>query len=205
MTQYFFVDESGEPGMANAAGSPYYVMAMAQMPNRERIADLAALRLELHLPPGFEFHFYKLNSAQKELFYQAVQPLAFRVRACVLIKQNIPAHLSGLTGADLTMELLTHLTMRASPLDIANDILVLDGAPESFLKALRLRLSLAYKRLGRERPFKKIVASDSRHDDGLQLADMLAGAIRQYAWANEAGAYQTFARKMVDLWQVDVE
>jgi hypothetical protein len=98
------------------------------------------------------------------------------------------------------MELLTRLTLHASPLEITNDILVLDSAPESLLKSLRIHFTRAYKQQKRERPFKKIVSSDSKHDDGLQLADMVAGAIRQFIWENDSTYYRLFAKKVVDLW-----
>lgn len=202
MTQYFYVDESGDPGFLRYKSTPYYVLAMVQLPNREPIPELAALRQELHLAPTFEFHFYKMHSVQREGFFQAIQPLSFRVRTAALVKANNPPELSGLSGTKLVMELFTRLILRASPLDIANDILILDSAPERFIKTLRIRLTQAYKQAQRDRPFKKIISSDSHHDDGLQLADMAAGAIRQSVCENESGYYQTFSRKVVDLWQV---
>jgi hypothetical protein len=201
MTQYFFVDESGDPGICSTKNSPYYVVAMVQVPNREPIPELASLRRELHLSPGFEFHFYRANARQKELFFQAIQPFLFRVRAVALLKANIPPELRNLNSTNLEMELLTRLTLRASELDIANDILVLDSAPDSFLKSLRIHLTRVCKQQQRERPFKKIVSSDSKHDDGLQLADMLAGAIRLSIWENTPMYYQMFAKKVVDMWK----
>jgi hypothetical protein len=202
MTQYFYVDESGEPGLRHPASSHYYVFVMAQLPNREAIPDIVALRQQLSFSSNFEFHFYKMTSRQKELFFQTIQPLEFRVCAAVLLKENLPPYLRGLNGTQLAMELLIRLTLRASPLDIANDM-ILDGAPENFLKNLRIQLSQACKRAGRERPFKKLVTSNSRYDDGLQLADMLAGAIRQQVWAKETAYAQTFSKKVADLWLVD--
>jgi hypothetical protein len=200
--QYFFVDESGDPGLRNPKNSPYYIVAMAQLPNREPIAELAALRRELRLAPNFEFHFYQMNSEQKERFFRAIQPLSFRIRTAALIKSDVPLELRNLNSTELAMELLTNLTLRSSPLDIANDILVLDSVPETFLKSLRVHFTRAYKLERRERPFKKFVSSDSRHDDGLQLADMAAGAIRQYIWEDDSAYYQMFSRKVVDLWRV---
>jgi len=201
MTQYFFVDESGDPGIGNSKNSPYYVIAMVQVANREHIAELASLRRELHLVPDFEFHFYRSTDRQKELFFQAVQPFLFRVRAVALLKSNVPPELRNLTSTNLEMELLTRLTLRASELDIANDILVLDSAPDSFLKSLRIHLTRVCKQEQRERPFKKIVSSNSKHDDGLQLADMVAGAIRLSVWENNSTYYRMFAKKVVDMWQ----
>ena len=33
MTQYFFVDESGDPGFHRLSASPYFVLAMVQTPS----------------------------------------------------------------------------------------------------------------------------------------------------------------------------
>jgi len=200
--QYFFVDESGDPGLHKSEASPYYIVAMVQLPSREPIGEIIALRQQLHLAPTFEFHFYRTNSIQKSRFFQAVQPVLFRVRAAVLLKSNVPFDLRGLNGTELSMELLIRLTLRASPLDIANDILVLDNAPEGHAKSMRIHFTQAYKRVRRERPFKRIVSSDSRHDDCVQLVDMVAGAIRQYVWEDDPTYYQTFSEKVTDLWRI---
>ena len=139
MTQYFFVDESGDAGLNNR-GSAYYVVAMAQLPNREPVMELAELRKELNLSPNFEFHFYKMNSKQKDEFFRAIRPLSFRVRVATLIKSHVPFEFQALGSVELAMRLLVDLTLRASPLDIANDILVLDDAPDSFIQSLRILL-----------------------------------------------------------------
>jgi hypothetical protein len=52
------------------------------------------------------------------------------------------------------------------------------------------------------RPFKKIVAADSSRDDGLQLADMLAGAVREYVWNNDPTYQRSFSNNIVDMWHV---
>ena len=200
--QYFFVDESGDAGLTDK-GSAYYVVAMVQLPNRESLTELAALRSKLRLSSNFEFHFYKMNSRQKDEFFQAIQPLAFRVRTAALIKSHLPVKFQSLSSTELATALLINLTMRASPLDIANDVLVLDDAPDSFIQSLRINFTQAYKQIRRERPFKKIVSSRSRYDDGLQMADMIAGAVRQFIWEDDPVYYQTFSNKVVDLWRVD--
>ncbi|MEW5940182.1 MAG: DUF3800 domain-containing protein [Chloroflexota bacterium] len=202
MTQYFYVDESGEPGLHSHRGSPYFVMAMVQMPNWEPISELAALREELHLAPSFEFHYVKMAAKQKQLFYRALPPVFFRVRAAVLLKDDLPDQYRNLNGFDLTIELLTRLTLRASPLDIGNDILVIDGATDALRSVLRIRLSQECKPIKRVRPFKKIATASSHREDGLQLADMVAGAIRERAVNHDASYYQAFAKKVVDLWEV---
>jgi hypothetical protein len=200
--QYFFVDESGDAGLRNPKNSPYYIVAMVQLPNHEPIAELNILRQNLNLPLDFEFHYYKLKTKQKESFFHIIEPFPFRVRSAVLIKSGVKSWLRDLSGTELAIDILTKLTLRASPLDIANDILVLDGASESFIRALRIHFTHSYKQENRERPFKKIISSGSKYDDGLQLADMIAGAIREYLWEEDATYYKTFFSKIIDLWEV---
>lgn len=108
-----------------------------------------------------------------------------------------------MNSKELAMNILINLTLRASPLDIANDVLVLDSAPDNFVQSLRIHFTQAYKQAERDRPFKKIVSSNSKYDDGLQLADMLAGAVRQFVWENDPIYFQTFSDKVVDLWNLD--
>lgn len=53
MAQYFFLDESGEPGIQSQRGSSYFVMAMVQMASWGAIPELISLRKNLHLSPAF--------------------------------------------------------------------------------------------------------------------------------------------------------
>jgi hypothetical protein len=202
MTQYFFVDESGEPGFHRLSASPYFVLAMVQTPGWEPIEELVDLRNDLHLSPTFEFHYAKMSPVQKQAFYDAALPLFFRVRTAIVLKERAPHLYRELSGFDMIVELLVSLTLRASPLDICNDILVIDGATDALRSTLRIRLSQECRKNRRDRPFKKIATASSRIDDGLQLADMVAGAIRDQALGHNSAYYRTFARKVVDFWEV---
>ena len=199
MTQYFFMDESGDPGAFNPASSPYYVITLVQLPSREAIPEFQKLRQTLHLP-DFEFHFYRMSQSQKDAFFQAIHPVLFRVRTAVLVKTKATS--LALTGVELTIDMATRLILRSSPLDIGDDILVMDGATDSLRKSLRMSLSKECAYTLRPRPFKKLVAANSAHEDGLQLADMLAGAIREFSWKNDKAFYNHFSEKVVDFWQV---
>jgi hypothetical protein len=143
-----------------------------------------------------------MKPRQKVAFFQAIQTISFRVRAVVVDKSRVEKRLVGMSGQDIMVEFISHLTLRASDLDIANDVMVIDGATRVFIRALRLKLSEECRQLGRVHPFKKIVRGDSNRDEGLQLADMIAGAVRQYAIGVDRDHYQTFMNKVVDLWEV---
>jgi hypothetical protein len=77
-----------------------------------------------------------------------------------------------------------------------------DAASPALRQKVRLRLSQECERLNRMRPFKKIFTEDSHREDGLQLADMVAGAVRQYVVNGESSLYQSFEKRMVDLWRI---
>ncbi len=175
---------------------------MVQMTEHAPIPELRATREKLHLPSQFEFRFHKTTMVQKETFFKTVQTVPFRVRALVLDKSRMPEQLAGLNGQALMIELIVGLTFRASPLDIANDVLIIDGGTPALCRALRVRLSEECRKMKRVRPFSKVVGGRSRSEDGLQLADMIAGAIRQNAMGSDSSHYQTFAGKIVDIWEV---
>ncbi len=178
MTQYHYLDESGDPGFDIAGGaSPYFVLVLVQLAERAPLLQLTELRKSRRLPPNFEFKYHKTTAAQKAEFFKAIRVVPFRIRAVVVDKANLDDSVTRMGGQDLTIYFVTQLVLRASALDIANDVLVIDGATPAFRGALRIRLSEECRKTGRVRPFKKIVGGDSKREDGLQLADMIAGAI----------------------------
>jgi hypothetical protein len=124
----------------------------------------------------------------------------FRVRAVVVSKSGLEDRFAVMSGQDLTVELVSRLVLRASEPKLDNDVLVMDGATLTFCRALRIRLSEESYRLGQIRPFKKIVGGRSRNEDGLQLADMIAGAIRHHVMGIVPDYFRFFSDKMADLW-----
>jgi len=202
MTQYHFLDDSGDPGLSGAAGSSsYFVLAMVQLAVRAPLPEITAARAALHLLPVFEFKYFKTTPVQKATFFRSVQTIPFRVRAVAITKLGIPKQLTELDGQDFTIEFITHLVTRATS-KLTNDVLVIDGETPEFRRALRVKLSSEYRKIGRVRPFKKIISGNSDREDGIQLADMVAGAVREFTLGEERSYYRTFADKVLDLWQV---
>ena len=105
------------------------------------------------------------------------------------------------SGFDSTIQLLINLTLRASPLDISNNVVITDGATDALRSTLRVVLLEECSMLKCVRQFKKIVTVSSSREDGLQLADMVAGAICEKAWQNDQTYYRTLARKIAE-WKV---
>lgn len=203
MTQYHFLDEAGDAGLDGAAGSSsYFAIAMVQLVERHALPELSVLRRKFHFPDTFEFKYHKTTPAHKAAFFAAIQPLPFRVRAVVVRKAALDRRFKQMTGTVFMVELISQLILRASPLDIGGDTLIIDGATPALRRELRIRLSQDCHALNRSRPFAKIVGGDSRREDELQLADMIVGAVTQSVAGSERQYYQTFAYKVVDLWML---
>jgi hypothetical protein len=204
MTQYFFVDESGDPGLEGWAGSSsHFVVAMVQLPDRTPLNPLIRVRKALGLSPTFEFKYYNTAAAPKERFFREILAIPFRVRAVIVNKQRLQFNWRNLSPKELTIQLIIHLTFRASELDIANEILIIDGATPAFCRDLRVQFTEQCKQEKRRiRPFKNIVGANSRNEDGLQLADMIAGAIRLHAMNIYSEHFYYISARIVDLWEL---
>jgi hypothetical protein len=203
MTQYFCVDESGDPGLDDGAGSSSrFVVAMVQLPNRAPLDSLAHVRQALGFPDTFEFKYHKTASAPKDLFFSEVLSVPFRVRAVVVDKKQLLLNGRPLSSQGFVRELIIQMTFRASELDIANELLIIEGATPAFCRSLRVQFTDRCKQQSRIRPFKHIVGANSRNEDGLQLADMVAGAIRLYAMGGSSDHFYCISQRIVDLWQL---
>ena len=90
MTQYFFVDESGDPGLeGQASSSSHFVITMVQLPARVSLRPLVNLRKALQVKTTFEFKYHTTTTSQKDLFFKEVLRIPFRVRAVALNKAHI--------------------------------------------------------------------------------------------------------------------
>jgi hypothetical protein len=202
MAQYFYMDESGDAGLeGQASSSSHFVMAMVQVPERTPLKPIVDLRKTLRVPPNFEFKYHKSTPRQKERFFKDLVKIPFRVRAVIVDKSRLGAPLNALSPQQLTIELIIRLTLRASELDISNEVLIIDGATPSFCRDLRVQFTERCKREERIRPFKNIIGANSKNEDGLQLADMAAGAIRLHAIGSSSEHFQVIFPRIVDLWQ----
>jgi hypothetical protein len=202
MTQFHHLDECGDPGLDLSRGaSSHFTLALVQTAERASIPALVKLRRARHLSPYFEFKFHDTAETLKAAFFAALRPVPFRVRVAVVDKARLPESFMAMSGQELYIHFLTELVLRASELEIANDILVTDRATKAFRRALRLCLSERARALNRVRPFKKIARGDADNEDGLQCADMIAGAVARYFIRGDDAFYRPLRSKVVDLWQ----
>src|ERR1041384_2454775 len=107
MIQYFFVDESGDPGLeGQSSSSSHFVITMVQLPARVSLRPLVNLRKALQVKNTFEFKYHITTPSQKDLFFKQVLHIPFRVRAVVLDKARIGVQWRNLEPAELVTELI---------------------------------------------------------------------------------------------------
>lgn len=200
---YHFLDESGDPGInQSGSSSPYFVLAMVEWSSQESIPTLVAMRRELKLPPDYEFKYQRSRKNLKKIFFTNMQSVSFRVRAIVLDKAAAPTDFYLLSGSGLMINLFVQMTLHIPEADVCDDMLIVDGATPQFKRDLRRQLSQAHHLAGRKRLFKKIVGRKSHHSDGLQLADMAAGAISHHITGKDSSCFHLIQNKVVNLQRV---
>ena len=157
MAQVHNLDDSGDFGLdVPACASSHIVLAMVQLPSTSPLPELASLRRSLRVASNFEFKYAKTTWSQKVAFFSAIEGLEFRGRAVAFDKPMLAGTFSTRSGLQLQVELIAALVLKASSLDIADDVLVLDGTPESLIRILRARLPLANRATARICPFRKM-------------------------------------------------
>ena len=74
MTQYHYLDESGDPGMAGLeSSSRYFAIALVQVVDNASLTELSAVRQKFHFPNTFEFKYHGTRLAIKESFFASLR------------------------------------------------------------------------------------------------------------------------------------
>jgi len=141
--------------------------------------SLNGLRSKLSLPEDYEFHFAKTNRHIREEFRSFIHN-ELEIPSVVVLrvdKQQLSMNMRQKRGEQMIAEFITHCIINLPFELLQNSTLYYDGEKEqlSFKNTLRTTLSNALHPNVFLRTIKAVSAS---RNDGLQVADMLAGFIR---------------------------
>lgn len=177
MTTRIYVDWSGDPGFKFRQGSSELLVVATVMSDEE--PNMNDLRLKLSLPEDYEFHFSKTDRQIREQFRNYINneleiPGAVVLRAD---KQSFSADMRQTRGKQVIADLIARCVASLPSELLQNSTLYYDGEKEqqSFKNTLRTTLSHA---LQPEAYLRDVKAVPARRNDGLQVADMLAGFVR---------------------------
>jgi len=206
-TVYAFMDESGDPGSrSRGSASSHFILVLIETTEPDALRqELKRLRAALKVPSVFEFRFHDTRSVERRAaFFVLLRAMELKIRAAVIDKMRLPENFVAFDAAMYSFA-LGELVARASPQDLQDAILVMDGeggeTTEKTLNNIRRYLTRLYEERQRVRAFRKLIARNSRNEDGLQFADMVAGALAERAEHGESPYDDYVDAKLVDLWE----
>jgi hypothetical protein len=159
------------------------------------------MRSRLGLAPMEEFSFNKSSNRHRHAFLSGLSDLDFVSRAIVVDKTLLPDDFRHMRSVEFyaffVAQLLNHLP--AGELD--RTILHLDcfGAPKTALRCIRQQLAHLQPK-DRRGLLKRIAFKQSHRENGIQVADMIAGAI--FRWREKHDVrFATHIWDKIWLWE----
>lgn len=177
--QLIFIDDSGDPGfkLAKAASRTFVITCIIfdDVVDAEfASASLKMLKKNIGWKQEREFKFHRASEEQKTIFFKALKPLNFRIRACVVDKTRIMEPKMKKDDSFYQKIILTTLD-RFSAMYSAN--IYLDGkAGKNYRNRSVAKIRQALNKSNQRMVSLKL--EDSKNDVLIQLADMVAGSIR---------------------------
>lgn len=195
-----FVDESGDPGLKISQGSsPYFVVALVIFEDHDD-ADAAdrridLLRHEMRLSPQFEFKFNACRFDFRTRFLGAVAPYEFFYHAIVINKDPSKLWGEGFRYKEPFYKYTSGLVFQNAKPVLNNATVILDGSgSKDFRKELDHYLKKRINDPG-QRLIRKVKIQDSKGNNLLQMADMVAGAVnRSFGNKGDASDYREIIR-----------
>lgn len=194
-----FIDDSGDPGFKfNRGSSVFFAIACLVFKNAaeaEQVAEaIRKLKNDLGWNKFREFKFHRANDKQKDVFFEIISRFDFSVWSTIVNKKELVKNLQirgsasncftlqGGTikllskGKGLSLYTAVILQTLLNIGDIENAAIYLDGSGNKTTKRristeVRQKLSLFNVRISKFR------LADSKSNDLIQVADMIAGAI----------------------------
>ncbi len=196
------MDESGDAGSNVRKGaSAHFVLAMVETTDPTRLRqELRRLRAALNLPATFEFRYHDTRKAAlRAAFFVLLRSLDLRIRAAIVDKRRLPEEAQRWGEQEMYAYAVGELVKHSSVEELSEAILVIDGErKQRFVQRLRQHLSKIGRDQKRGRIFKAIVLKESKREDGLQYADMVAGVLAERTMHGES-AYDDYVDSRMRL------
>lgn len=201
---YFFVDESGNFGFAFDAGSsPYFVMAFLWTADAEGLrARIRKVRAEHGFSERYEFK-HRTIKGQPVVFRHVLETIAalpLEVWVLVIDKRQLPASFQDMDKHEFYNFALGQL-VTAIPADKLSGVTLVLDAPASrrSLQQSRVHLSAVLRHRGITPGLRKIVGHDSRRDEALQCADVVAGVVAERQMRGKQEWFSIIESKVVAI------
>src|SRR3989338_10534715 len=176
-----FIDESGDTGLEVGRGATklFGVFMVVFEEHDEALARdqrIGLLRKELNVPDDYEFHFHRNSDRVREAFLRAVLPYQFFYYGVIINKVKLFGE--GFKNKESFYKYASNLLFQNAKEKLIRAIVVVD---ESGREKFKYQLAQYLRRNMNEadglRRIHKVKAQDSKRNNLLQLADMVAGSV----------------------------
>lgn len=183
MRTELYLDSSGDFGLKFGRGSSSHVsLVVARLSNPVAFtSSMVVLRRREGLPNHYEFHYAKIRPATRAAYFVELARLGFEAWGVCVDKRTLPNEYRRCHSDELLCRLAGEVAARIPEDVIAGATLVVDDKQERTKASQAVRVAVSRVLEGRQ--MKKRLGGarglPAHRSDGLQLADMLAGALRE--------------------------
>lgn len=184
MFDYGFVDWSGDAGFKFALGSPEKMSFCLATTSEYGIFHngLSQLRRKIGLSAKYEFHFAHASENKREAFFDTVAHLPWSATLLIVDKELVRKDYHQVTAPTFIGAMMAHLVSLSPLTNLQCKRILVDDQDKrsSTIQSIRISTSPVFRARGSMRV--PIFRGEPAHKwDGLQLADILAGALSEHS------------------------
>ena len=172
-----YLDWAGDAGFKFRAASSRY-LSISVVASKTLPSDtLDIIREQFHLGKAFYFHFTNASELIKPPFFAALARTDLQGVVLRVDKLKLSETFHKMSGAMLIGYFVAEAASHLPEQFIAKQVLIFDGSRDeiALTQIIRVAISAKLKESGLPR-FRRVTPRPAREEDGLQVADMLAGA-----------------------------
>jgi hypothetical protein len=186
-TNILYVDWSGDPGFRFRAGSSLYLSIACVMSSPSFAQPLSAIRDDYHLGRKFYFRFANVSNLIKPIFFSELAQADIGGVVLRVDKPALKPEFRSMKGNQLIGHFIAECIDRLPPAALQDYSLMFDGSRDESAATQMIRITISAQLRSRNLPRPKHIAPrPAREEDGLQIADMLAGAAASRHLADNA-------------------
>lgn len=177
-----FIDESGDTGLdlQNGATKNFTIVMVIFEENDEALAcdqRVGLLRKELRLNENFEFHFHRNSNRVREAFFKAILPYQFFYYGIVINKRRLFGE--GFRNKESFYKYACGLLFENAKEKLERATVVIDESGRELFKYQLAKYLKNKVNTENKNCLKKVKMQNSKSNNLLQLADMIAGAVNR--------------------------
>lgn len=199
-SRFLFLDWAGDAGFKFRRGSSRYLIIAAVFTDDYQTLqdDLDRLRERRELGKGFYFHYVEASSKVKPVFFHVLASLPFQARVLVIDKPKLSAPFRTMGGQKIIQHFVADLVV-GLPREMAEGAtFIFDGHRKEtkVTRGIRVAISHLQKERGLDYRLKRVLPRPLTEEDGVQIADMIAGAVLDKVDGTGDVHWQTLGRKV---------